>query len=55
MLVPDYRGGSIVNLMRSIERALDARPCAAASAYPELDALPGQALAGAHGRLPRRQ
>ncbi len=47
MHLPDYHGGSIVNLMRSIERALDARPCAAAAAYPELDALPAAALAGA--------
>jgi len=47
MHLPDYHGGSIVNLMRSIERALDARPCAAAAAYPDLNALPAQALAGA--------
>src|SRR5487761_1893152 len=47
MHLPDYHGGSIVNLMRSIERALDARACAAAAAYPELSALPAQALAGA--------
>ncbi|MBE0615434.1 MAG: alkaline phosphatase family protein [Burkholderiales bacterium] len=47
MHLPDYQGGSIVNLMRSIERALDARPCAAAAAYPDLNALPAQALAGA--------
>ena len=44
---PDYHGGSIVNLVRSIERALDARPCDAAAAYPELNALPARALAGA--------
>ena len=43
---PDYHGGSIVNLMRSIERGLDATPCAAAAAYPESTALPGQALRG---------
>ncbi len=47
MHLPDYHGGSIVNLMRSVERALDAKPCAAATAYPELNALPAQALAGA--------
>ena len=47
MVLPDYRGGSIVNLMRSIERALDARPCDAAAAYPELGALPAAALSGA--------
>ncbi|MGP1676697.1 MAG: alkaline phosphatase family protein [Burkholderiales bacterium] len=47
MHLPDYHGGSIVNLMRSIERALDARPCDAAAAYPELNALPAAALAGA--------
>src|SRR5450759_2925176 len=47
MELPDYHGGSIVNLMRSIERALDARPCDAAQAYPELNALPAEALAGA--------
>jgi len=46
MHLPDYRGGSIVNLMRSIERALDAKPCEAA-AYPELTAAPAQVLAGA--------
>jgi len=47
MELPDYHGGSIVNLMRSIERALDARRCDAAAAYPELTALPAQALSGA--------
>jgi len=47
MELPNYHGGSIVNLMRSIERAFDARPSAAALAYPELQALPAQALAGA--------
>ena len=47
MELPDYHGGSIVNLMRSIEHALDARPCDAAAAYPELNALPAQALSGA--------
>ena len=47
MQLPDYHGGSIVNLMRSIERALDARPSAAAAAYPEMNALPAAALAGA--------
>jgi len=47
MELPDYHGGSIVNLMRSIERALDARPCEAAAAYPELNALPAEALSGA--------
>ena len=47
MELPDYHGGSIVNLMRSIERALDARPCDAALAYPELQALPADAIAGA--------
>ena len=47
MELPDYHGGSIVNLMRSIERALDARPSDAASAYPELSALPAAALSGA--------
>jgi len=47
MHLPDYHGGSIVNLMRSIERALDARPCEAAAAYPELDALPGHSFSGA--------
>ena len=47
MHLPDYHGGSIVNLMRSIEAGLDARPCAAASAYPELRDLPAGAIAGA--------
>jgi len=47
MELPDYHGGSIVNLMRSIERALDASPCDAAEAYPELTALPAGALSGA--------
>ena len=47
MELPDYHGGSIVNLMRSIERALDARHCDAAAAYPEATALPAQALSGA--------
>ena len=47
MHLPDYHGGSIVNLMRSIEGVLDARACAAAAAYPELNALPARALAGA--------
>lgn len=47
MELPDYHGGSIVNLVRSIERALDARPCDAALAYPELNALPAEALSGA--------
>src|SRR5450759_4030075 len=47
MELPDYHGGSIVNLMRSIERTLDARPCDAAAAYPELSALPAEALSGA--------
>jgi hypothetical protein len=47
MELPDYHGGSIVNLMRSIERALDARPCAAADAYPELQSLPAQTFSGA--------
>jgi len=47
MELPDYHGGSIVNLMRSIERGLGARPCDAAAAYPELHALPATALAGA--------
>ncbi len=47
MELPDYHGGSVVNLVRSIERALGARPCAAAAAYPELNALPACALAGA--------
>ena len=63
---PDYHGGSIVNLMRSIERALGATPCEAAAAYPELNALPGRLLSGARNivllvidglgyRLPRRR
>lgn len=47
MELPDYHGGSIVNLMRSIEGALNARPCADAAAYPQLRALPAPALAGA--------
>jgi Type I phosphodiesterase / nucleotide pyrophosphatase len=47
MHLPDYHGGSIVNLMRSIELGLGARPCAGAAAYPELRALPAEALAGA--------
>lgn len=47
MELPNYHGGSIVNLMRSIEGALEARPCAAAAAYAELDALPARALADA--------
>ncbi len=34
MDLPDYRGGSIVNLLRSIERALDARPCEAEMYVP---------------------
>ena len=45
--LPDYQGHSIVNLMRSIERGLDARPCAAAAAYPELQAVPLQAFSDA--------
>lgn len=44
MHLPDYHGGSIVNLMRSIEGALDARPCAGAEPYPQLQALPASAL-----------
>ena len=51
MELPDYHGGSIVNLMRSIERALDARPCEAAAAYPELNALPAEALSGARNTV----
>ncbi len=47
MELPNYHGGSIVNLTRSIERALHARPCDAAAAYPELDALPSSLLTGA--------
>lgn len=47
MHLPDYHGGSIVNLMRSIERALDAKPCESAAAYPELNALPAHAISGA--------
>jgi len=47
MELPNYHGGCIVNLMRSIEAALGARPCPAAAAYPELDALPSRALAQA--------
>jgi predicted AlkP superfamily pyrophosphatase or phosphodiesterase len=47
MELPDYHGGSIVNLMRSIEGALGARPCDAASAYPQLSSLPAEVLAGA--------
>lgn len=47
MELPDYRGGSIVNLMRSIEGGLGAKPCEAAAAYPELYALPAAALAAA--------
>jgi hypothetical protein len=47
MELPDYHGGSIVNLMRSIERALDAKPCDAALAYPELQVLPARSLSGA--------
>ena len=47
MELPDYHGGSIVNLMRSLEGALDARQCEAAAAYPQLRVLPAQALAGA--------
>lgn len=34
MDLPDYCGGSIVNLLRSIERALDARPCEAEMYVP---------------------
>jgi hypothetical protein len=41
MHLPDYHGGSIVNLMRSIEGALDARPCDAAAAYAELEGRTG--------------
>lgn len=44
---PDYRGASIVNLMRSIERALEAKPCEAAAAYPDLNALPAHSFSGA--------
>jgi len=51
MHLPDYHGGSIVNLMRSIEGALDSRPCAAAAAYPQLDALPVEALRRARNIL----
>lgn len=47
MELPEYHGGSIVNLMRSIERALDAQPSDPALAYPELQALPALALADA--------
>jgi len=47
MHLPDYDGASIVNLMRSIERALDAGPGDATAAYPELTALPAQTLSGA--------
>jgi hypothetical protein len=47
MHLPDYHGGSIVNLMRSIEGALEARPCDEALVYPELQALPAAALSGA--------
>jgi hypothetical protein len=47
MELPDYHGGSIVNLMRSIERALGARPCVAAQVYPELASLPAAELAAA--------
>ena len=47
MELPDYHGRSIVNLMRSIERALQARPCEPAAAYPELEALPARLLGGA--------
>jgi hypothetical protein len=47
MELPDYHGGSVVNLMRSIERGLGARQCDAALAYPELQALPAQALSDA--------
>lgn len=47
MELPDYHGGSIVNLMRSIESGLGARPGDAASAYPEARALPAGALAHA--------
>jgi hypothetical protein len=47
MHLPDYHGGSIVNLMRSIEGALDAKPSDAAAAYPELSALPAAAIARA--------
>jgi hypothetical protein len=47
MELPDYRGGSVVNLMRSIERALGARPCEDALAYPASQALPARAFSGA--------
>ena len=47
MELPDYRGGSIVNLMRSIEAALDASACADAADYPELNCLPAHALRSA--------
>jgi hypothetical protein len=47
MHLPDYRGGSIVNLVRSIEAGLGARACDAAAAYPELRALPPQAISAA--------
>jgi len=32
---PDYQGSGIVDLMRSLERALDAPPQPAAVPYPE--------------------
>ncbi len=44
MHLPDYRGASIVNLMRSIELALGARSCVGAELYPELVALPQERL-----------
>lgn len=42
-MLPDYRGGSVVNLMRSIASALGAD-----TPYAPLAALPPQHLAGAH-------
>ena len=46
LVLPDYGGGGLVNLMSSIATALGG-----SSAYPPLAALPPQALAGARHRV----
>jgi len=47
MDIPDYNGGSIVNLMASLGGALGARPAPGAPDYPELEALAAAEIAGA--------
>lgn len=48
--LPDYRGGSIVNLMRSLQLGLGAAATAPSSAadYPALAALPPETVASRH-------